>query len=46
MENGVPGRTGNHVQKRVGLEHNNACAHVQNHDHRLGGKIALGLIVK
>lgn len=35
------GRTGNHVPRRVGLEHSNVRVHALNHGQRLEGKIVL-----
>jgi len=45
MVSGVTGKTGNHVQGRVGLEHSNVCARAAAHDQLLAGKIALVLVV-
>ena len=42
---GANGRTGNHVPRRVGLEHSNVCARVPSHAQLLAGKIALVSVV-
>lgn len=46
MVNGVIGKIGHHVRRRVELEHRNVRAHVPSHAQLLVGKIALVLVGK
>ena len=38
---GLTGKTGHHVRRRVGLDPKNVSARVTNHDQHLAGKTAL-----